>query len=52
MGLEPVTLSRAQGSLLGHKQNLGHPVNDLFDLRNVRPQEAECEDGAPKGFSL
>src|ERR1700758_3036464 len=36
---------------LGCKQNLGHPVNDLFDLRNVRPQEAECEDGAPKGFS-
>jgi len=29
---------------LGCKQNLGHPVNDLFDLRTVgQPQEMKCE---------
>ena len=27
---------------LGCKQNLGHPVNDLFDLKtNVQPQESD-----------
>ena len=29
---------------LGCKQNLGHPVNDLFNLRNdIQPQEADCK---------
>ena len=32
---------------LGCKQNLGHPVNDLFNLRtNVQPQEKPVESGA------
>ena len=35
---------------LGCKQNLGHPVNDLFNLtRDVQPQEADCEAEDPKG---
>jgi site-specific recombinase XerD len=35
---------------LGCKQNLGHPVNDLFNLgSDVQPQEADCEAEAPKG---
>jgi hypothetical protein len=29
---------------LGCKQNLGHPVNDLFDLRTARPPHEN--DGA------
>src|SRR5580692_4833080 len=34
---------------LGCKQNLGHPVNDLFDLRtDVQPQEMKCESVAVK----
>ena len=34
---------------LGCKQNLGHPVNDLFDLRSdVHSQEAECAAEARK----
>jgi site-specific recombinase XerD len=37
---------------LGCKQNLGHPVNDLFNLRSdVQPQEADCEAEAPKGLT-
>jgi site-specific recombinase XerD len=37
---------------LGCKQNLGHPVNDLFNLRgDVQPHEADCEAEAPKGFT-
>jgi site-specific recombinase XerD len=37
---------------VGCKQNLGHPVNDLFILRgDVQPQEADCEAEAPKGFT-
>jgi site-specific recombinase XerD len=37
---------------LGCKQNLGHPVNDLFNLRSdVQPQEADCEAEVPKGFT-
>jgi site-specific recombinase XerD len=32
---------------LGCKQNLGHPVNDLFDLRTVvQPQEMNCKSVA------
>jgi len=35
---------------LGCKQNLGHPVNDLFNLRTDRqPQEMKFESGAVKG---
>jgi site-specific recombinase XerD len=35
---------------LGCKQNLGHPVNDLFDLRtDVQPQEMKFESVAVKG---
>jgi site-specific recombinase XerD len=34
---------------LGCKQNLGHPVNDLFDLRTeVQPPERNCESVAVK----
>ena len=34
---------------LGCKQNLGHPVNDLFKLKNdIQPQEADCEAETPK----
>jgi site-specific recombinase XerD len=34
---------------LGCKQNLGHPVNDLFDLRtDVQPPEMKCESVAGK----
>jgi site-specific recombinase XerD len=34
---------------LGCKQNLGHPVNDLFDLRtDVQPLEMKCESVAVK----
>jgi hypothetical protein len=34
--------SRPQKRYLSCKQNLGHPVNDLFDLRtNVQPQETD-----------
>src|ERR1700739_4273568 len=36
---------------LGCKQNLGHPVNDLFNLRSVQPQEADCEAETPKGLT-
>jgi site-specific recombinase XerD len=37
---------------LGCKQNLGHPVNDLFSLRSdVQPQEADGEAEVPKGFT-
>ena len=36
---------------LGCKQNLGHPVNDLFNLRSdVQPQKTDCEAEAPKGL--
>ena len=36
---------------LGCKQNLGHPVNDLFDLRSdIKPQKADCETVALKRF--
>src|ERR1700737_2564535 len=36
---------------LGCKQNLGHPVNDLFDLRSdIRPQKADCDTEMLKGF--
>jgi len=35
---------------LGCKQNLGHPVNDLFDLRiDIRPHEVDFESVAVKG---
>jgi site-specific recombinase XerD len=35
---------------LGCKQNLGHPVNDLFDLRtDVQPQEKDVECVTAKG---
>jgi site-specific recombinase XerD len=35
---------------LGCKQNLGHPVNDLFDLRTAEPpQETKTESVAAKG---
>src|SRR5260370_24317787 len=35
---------------LGCKQNLGHPVNDRFNLRTDRqPQEMKFESGAVKG---
>ena len=34
---------------LGCKQNLGHPVNDLFNLRmEVQPQETHSESPAGK----
>jgi site-specific recombinase XerD len=37
---------------LGCKQNLGHPVNDLFNLRSdVHPQEADCVAEARKGLT-
>jgi site-specific recombinase XerD len=37
---------------LGCKQNLGHPVNDLFNLRtDVQHQEADCEAETPKGLT-
>ncbi|MGA9683261.1 MAG: tyrosine-type recombinase/integrase [Candidatus Sulfotelmatobacter sp.] len=37
---------------LGCKQNLGHPVNDLFNLRSdIHPQEADCVAEARKGFT-
>jgi site-specific recombinase XerD len=32
---------------LGCKQNLGHPVNDLFDLRIDAQQEAKSEESVP-----
>jgi len=32
---------------LGCKQNLGHPVNDLFDLRTDAQQQAKHEESAP-----
>jgi len=32
---------------LGCKQNLGHPVNDLFDLRTGAQQQAEHEEFVP-----
>ena len=47
-------ISRVKGvKQLGFRSgNLGHPVNDLFNLRSdVEPQEADCEAEAPKGFS-
>ena len=35
---------------LGCKQNLGHPVNDLFDLRmNLRPPATDCNSAAKRG---
>ena len=35
---------------LGCKQNLGHPVNDLFSLRtDAQPQEIDLEPGAGNG---
>jgi hypothetical protein len=35
---------------LGCKQNLGHPVNDRFDLRTgVQPQEMKCKSVDVKG---
>jgi hypothetical protein len=35
---------------LGCKQNLGHPVNDLFDLKtNVHPQETS--PGSPAALA-
>jgi len=35
---------------LGCKQNLGHPVNDLFDLKvEVQPQEMSSESATVKG---
>jgi site-specific recombinase XerD len=37
---------------LGCKQNLGHPVNDLFNLRSdVHAQEGNCVAEARKGFA-
>jgi hypothetical protein len=37
---------------LGCKQNLGHPVNDLFDLRTADPlgqdDDVECVSGKPR----
>jgi site-specific recombinase XerD len=37
---------------LGCKQNLGHPVNDLFDLRgDVHPEEGDYVVEARKGFT-
>ena len=37
---------------LGCKQNLGHPVNDLFDLRgDVHPEEGDGMAEARKGFT-
>src|SRR2546421_3348737 len=37
---------------LGCKQNLGHPVNDLFNLRSdVHPQKGDCVAEARKGFT-
>src|SRR6201987_4417423 len=37
---------------LGCKQNLGHPVNDLFNLRSdVHPQEGACVAEAGRGFT-
>jgi site-specific recombinase XerD len=37
---------------LGCKQNLGHPVNDLFSLRNdIQRQEADGEAEGPEGFT-
>jgi site-specific recombinase XerD len=32
---------------LGCKQNLGHPVNDLFDLRLDAPQQSKPDDSTP-----
>jgi hypothetical protein len=32
---------------LGCKQNLGHPVNDLFDLRLDAPQRSQPDDSSP-----
>ena len=32
---------------LGCKQNLGHPVNDLFDLRTVAQQQGKHEESVP-----
>jgi len=38
---------------LGCKQNLGHPVNDLFDLRmEVQPQENDADCVIAKGSTL
>ncbi len=38
---------------LGCKQNLGHPVNDLFDLRiSVQPDEMSSESAASERCSL
>jgi site-specific recombinase XerD len=34
---------------LGCKQNLGHPVNDLFDLRTEGPHENDSESAAKNG---
>ena len=35
---------------LGYKQNLGHPVNDLFDLKtDVQPHEVNVESAAMNG---
>jgi hypothetical protein len=34
---------------LGCKQNLGHPVNDLFDLRSDARQEAKHAESVPAG---
>ncbi len=37
---------------LGCKQNLGHPVNDLFDLRtDVQPDPRNLQSGAVKGYT-
>src|SRR5882672_10765680 len=33
---------------LGCKQNLGHPVNDLFELRTEGPQEHDDESATVK----
>jgi integrase len=32
---------------LGCKQNLGHPVNDLFELKTESQQQGKCEDTIP-----
>ena len=32
---------------LGCKQNLGHPVNDLFDLRMDAQQQAKQDESVP-----
>src|SRR6266567_7383017 len=42
-------MHRSRPRYLGCKQNLGHPVNDLFDLRTAEPSDEENNTECVRG---